>query len=214
MTWMPPSLSSLQLRLLLALRQAGIASPETLAERLGEDPRELGPMLQSLSAEAQVDYLGGRLTGWMLTESGRTLGEKLLKAELDETGSRVSVQQSYEQFRELNGPFLRVCSDWQVRKQNGVDTPNAHDDPDYDVAVLGRLSDVHRQLVVVLRSLGERLERYQWYEPAFNNALRRLNDGDRDYFTRPRKRSYHSIWFELHEDLLATLNLSRASEGI
>jgi DNA-binding MarR family transcriptional regulator len=197
----------------LALRQAGIASPEVLAERLGEDPRTLGPILQSLSDEKHIDYLDGRLTGWMLTEAGRELGEELLKAELDDTGSRAAVQVSYRQFRDLNRPFLRVCSDWQVRNIGGLDRPNAHDDSAYDDAVFKRLSEIHIQVVVVLRSLSARLERYGWYEAAFQNALQRLNDGDRDYFTKPLKRSYHSIWFELHEDLLATLNLNRASEG-
>ncbi len=170
-------------------------------------------MLQSLAGENHIEFLDGRLTGWILTESGRALGEQLLSAELDETGTRADVQHSYRRFRDLNRPFLGVCSDWQVRNIDGLDRPNAHDDPAYDRAVVKRLSELHNQVVVVLQSLSARLERYGWYEGAFDNALRRLNDGDRDYFTKPLKRSYHSIWFELHEDLLATLNLNRASEG-
>jgi hypothetical protein len=26
--------------------------------------------------------------------------------------------------------------------------------------------------------------------------------------------SYHTVWFELHEDLLSTLGIERASEGV
>jgi hypothetical protein len=36
--------------------------------------------------------------------------------------------------------------------------------------------------------------------------------GDHDWFTKPILASYHTVWFELHEDLLATLGLDRASE--
>ena len=38
-------------------------------------------------------------------------------------------------------------------------------------------------------------------------------NGALDYFTKPILPSYHTVWFELHEDLLATLSIDRASEG-
>ena len=34
-----------------------------------------------------------------------------------------------------------------------------------------------------------------------------------EWFTKPVIDSYHTVWFELHEDLLATLGIERASEG-
>ena len=37
--------------------------------------------------------------------------------------------------------------------------------------------------------------------------------GDTDWFTKPMIPSYHTVWFELHEDLLATLGIERGSEG-
>jgi hypothetical protein len=37
--------------------------------------------------------------------------------------------------------------------------------------------------------------------------------GAREWFTRPVIDSYHTVWFELHEDLLSTLGLARASEA-
>ncbi len=40
-----------------------------------------------------------------------------------------------------------------------------------------------------------------------------MTEGERDWFTKPTIDSYHSVWFELHEDLLATLGLERAKEA-
>jgi hypothetical protein len=37
--------------------------------------------------------------------------------------------------------------------------------------------------------------------------------GEGDWFTSPLVDSYHTVWFELHEDLLATLGLERAEEA-
>jgi hypothetical protein len=37
--------------------------------------------------------------------------------------------------------------------------------------------------------------------------------GDHDWFTKPMHPSYHSSWFELHEDLLVTLGRERNQEG-
>jgi pyruvate,orthophosphate dikinase len=40
----------------------------------------------------------------------------------------------------------------------------------------------------------------------------RVEAGERDWFTKPLIDSYHTVWFELHEDLLSTLGKERASE--
>ena len=42
-------------------------------------------------------------------------------------------------------------------------------------------------------------------------ALERVDKGERSWVDRPRADSFHTVWFELHEDLLATLALSRGT---
>ena len=37
--------------------------------------------------------------------------------------------------------------------------------------------------------------------------------GDTDWFTKPMLPSYHTVWFEMHEDLLSTLGIERGSES-
>ena len=43
-------------------------------------------------------------------------------------------------------------------------------------------------------------------------AILGVEAGDHQWFTRPLIDSYHTVWFELHEDLLSTLGKERASE--
>ena len=89
---------------------------------------------------------------------------------------------------------------------------NDHADPTYDTAVLERLTALNTQLAAVLTPLAAALERYSNYRRRFDVALERLSAGELSYFTKPVVSSYHTVWFELHEDLLATLNLNRAQE--
>ena len=56
------------------------------------------------------------------------------------------------------------------------------------------------------------LARYGHYGPRLQNALDRVRAGELDWFTKPMVASYHTVWFELHEDLLATLGIERGSE--
>ena len=60
--------------------------------------------------------------------------------------------------------------------------------------------------------MGELLERFARYEPRLSTAVHRVESGERDWFTKPLIDSYHTVWFELHEDLLSTLGKERASE--
>jgi hypothetical protein len=57
------------------------------------------------------------------------------------------------------------------------------------------------------------LDRYTAYGPRLTAARQRVCTGEVEFFTKPIIESYHTVWFELHEDLLATLGIERAAEG-
>jgi hypothetical protein len=65
----------------------------------------------------------------------------------------------------------------------------------------------------VLDDLASAMTRYHPYEPRFGAALAKLDAGEREWFTKPLIDSYHTVWFELHEDLLSTLGIERSQEG-
>ena len=90
---------------------------------------------------------------------------------------------------------------------------NDHSDRDYDAAILDRLEALHAEMAEVLAALSAALARYGSYAPRFAEALRRLCAGELDYLTKPMIPSYHTVWLELHEDLLATQGINRADEA-
>ena len=50
------------------------------------------------------------------------------------------------------------------------------------------------------------------YGPRLSSALAKVQGGDGEWFTKPTIDSYHTVWFELHENLLATLGIERGAE--
>ena len=119
--------------------------------------------------------------------------------------------EQYQQFRALNRPFLEVCTRWQVADLDSGRI-NDHTDPAHDAAVLERLSEIDAAIGPVCERLSALLERYGWYRPRFTSALARARDGEADAVAAPTSDSYHTVWFELHEDLLVSLGRNRADE--
>jgi len=148
-----------------------------------------------------------------LTPAGRQAHEAALAADLDERGVRSHVDACYQRFLVLNAEVLALCTDWQVRTDGGAPAINDHSDPAYDDAVVARLGAVSAEAAAVLADLAGALPRLALYASDLASAAGRVRDGDVDYLTNPRVRCFHSTWFELHEDLLATLGIDRASEG-
>ncbi|MCX7621056.1 MAG: hypothetical protein N2037_09475 [Acidimicrobiales bacterium] len=208
---MPPA-SNPELLVLLSLRLKSVAVTRVLAEHAGLPEPDVAELLARLGTEGLVRCRQGSLTGWSLLPAGRIRGEALLAAELDSTGSREVVGAAYHRFLALNAELLRVCTDWQVRTDIDDHTLNDHSDAAYDEQVISRLGQVHQQVVPVIAELSEVLDRFSGYAPRLSEALERVTNGELDWFARPLVDSYHTVWFELHENLLATLGIERASE--
>jgi len=168
--------------------------------------------LETLANDELIRHKQGAVSGWMLLPAGRALGEALLAAELNESGKRAELESAYARFLEQNQPFLALCTDWQTRKVDGELVRNDHADPDHDASVLERLTAVEASMRPLWADLGQLLERFDSYATRFATAHKRLADGDLDWFTSPMVDSYHTVWFELHEDLLASLGIERAKE--
>ncbi|MFA1541844.1 hypothetical protein [Actinomadura monticuli] len=73
-------------------------------------------------------------------------------------------------------------------------------------ATLGRLSAAG--LAAVKERLSMRLARFTGYHARFTAAVARARD-DPSWVTATDRDSAHRVWFELHEDLLATLGRPR-----
>jgi hypothetical protein len=203
---------SATLRLLHSMRLGGVTPLDDISQRSGLPPEVVEPALQSIRSAGWARTVEGHLAGWTLTSAGRAEGERLLAVELDAAGQRDQVATAHEEFVPLNIRLLEVCTAWQVVRIEGVEVPNDHSDEARDIWVLERLARLHTDARPVLKRLGTALERFSGYERRLGRALERTLAGGVEWFTRPGIDSYHTVWFELHEDLLATLGLSRSTD--
>ncbi len=205
--------STPRLLALHTLRLKGIAEADEVAAYMLVDPAPIHEVLEQLADEDLVTYRHGRIPGYLHTPEGRVVGERLVADELHDLGLEEQVRAAYDGFLEVNERFLDLCTRWQLRTVDGTPQPNRHDDTDYDRAVFDELRDIDQRVEPVLAELVSLLDRFRGHDRRRRIALERLLAGDHDYFTKPMFPSYHSMWFELHEDLLATLGTARASQG-
>jgi hypothetical protein len=194
------------------LRSFGRA--EAVAEAAGLEVADVRERLGRFEQAGLVVHRDRPLPGWQLTREGRTEGERRLAAELDDVGVRDAVAGAYARFLAVNQPLLDTCTSWQLRPVEGGTEVNDHTDPAHDAAVLAHLVTLDDAVQPVVADLAEALARFGGYGPRLSGALAKLQGGDLDWFTKPTIDSYHSVWFELHENLLATLGIDRATEPV
>jgi hypothetical protein len=123
--------------------------------------------------------------------------------------AEVSMRRSYEAFLALNRELIRVCNDWQVRP-GGV--PNDHADARYDWSVVDRLQALDERAGPVISRVGRVNARFTVYRPRLRAALQQVDAGEHEWLTSPRCDSYHTVWMQLHEDLLLALGADRNDE--
>ena len=191
--------SSFDLLTLHAVRLSGFADTAAVARRFGLDP---GAVLTSLEAGSRAGWVTtstfAELTGWSLTEAGRRENERRLEEELDRADARGAVTAVHEDFLPLNG---RVASTLTAVQLAPGDTQAREDAWQYLTAVAAELRDLESRLTAPLG-------RFAGYHARFATAVFRA-DEDSAWLSSISVDSCHRVWFELHEDLIATLGLTR-----
>jgi hypothetical protein len=198
---------------LFTVRLKGFADADAVAVATGMPLEEVEEHLQAAAAAGRAVRREGRLTGWSVTSAGREHVNEAVQAELEAAGVRDTVERAYREFLVVNPELLAVCTDWQLRMVDGKQVPNDHSDTTYDKEVVSRLRQVDDAVQPVCDALEGALERFRRYGPRLSTALTKVESGEVEWFTKPMIDSYHTVWFELHEDLLATLGIERGSEG-
>jgi hypothetical protein len=106
----------------------------------------------------------------------------------------------HERFVALDGEFKRLVTSHQL---SGA--------PEVGVDVLGALASVHGELAGVLDPAVELAPRLAPYRARFAGALEAVEAGDARYLAHPLVDSYHTVWFELHEELIHLAGLQRSA---
>jgi hypothetical protein len=189
-----------ELVVLQAVRLKGRVSRDDLAATLGEDRFDVidrlvgsgllldGPTLR-LSPEGR-----GRLEGLLADERSRADAAAVLAA--------------YDEFRSVNAEFKALVTDWQLKDGQ----PNTHEVAGYDAAVLARLDDVHRRVTPIIAAAAAQLPRLSGYSVKLQTALDNIHAGQTMWLARPLIDSYHTVWFELHEELILATGRTRETD--
>ncbi|MFX0577552.1 pyruvate, phosphate dikinase [Nocardia nepalensis] len=147
--------------------------------------------------------------GIRLTPQGREQLTQLLEHERAGVDQNV-IAAAYDEFCEFNAELKEVITAWQMKDASTV---NDHSDNAYDAAVLARLTTLHHNVAPLVERIGAIAPRLAPYTDRLSRAAERMNGGDHSWVARPIMDSYHTVWFELHEDLIGLCGLSRADEA-
>jgi hypothetical protein len=197
-----------ELLVLHTLRCIGFAELSRVADAAGLSESDAESHLIDLAVDGLVTRTPPPFAGWGLTDAGRAEDARRITGELDAADCRAAVTAAYKNFMVLNPELLDLCSAWQMRPVDGLPAPNDHADPTYDARVLDRITQLDHRLDPVCAELSARLPRFRRYRVRLTTALDRARGGDLDQVADGTT-SYHAVWFQLHEDLLATLGIPR-----
>ena len=102
----------------------------------------------------------------------------------------------------LDATFKQLVTDWQVKLIDGKRVPNDHADAAHDDAVRARLADFHPVVATLLPDILALTGRLKPFPKRLGRAAAAVASGDGTMIASPLKDSYHTIWFELHEELI------------
>ncbi|MDF3303788.1 hypothetical protein P3H15_02040 [Rhodococcus sp. T2V] len=141
-------------------------------------------------------------SGWSLTDPGKAHGERLLAADLDRRGSRTVVVQVHREFLPHNVAVADACTAWQLAELGIGEVTATLDETTTRLASAARaLADFEARLVAGT-------DRFAGYQQRFAGAVERSST-DPAWITATDRDSCHRVWFEFHEDLIASLGLAR-----
>jgi len=116
-------------------------------------------------------------------------------------------------FHQPNMALKELMVDWQIRTVDGEEVPNDHTDASWDGPVLDRLATtVHEPAVHLVQQLAQLIPRLGVYLPRLQFALDQATGGDPRFVAHPLIDSYHTAWFELHEELIHMCGRDRLTE--
>lgn len=172
----------------------GVAETETVAADNDLPESESLDVLVDLEERGLVEGEGF----WYLTDEGEAHLDDLLRQrftsdELDELANQ------YETFESLDLEFKDLANGWQQT--------DAEADRD---ELITELSAFHRDVREFFAAFPDSIRvEYEPYLADLEAALNALEDGAEEYYTGTEVESYHTVWFQLHDDLLRTLDEQR-----
>jgi pyruvate, orthophosphate dikinase len=201
----PPSDGDLTIALLIR----GAVSPDQLAEGVAAAPGEVADRIDHLLAVGIVERTGD---GVRLSSLGREHATELVAGDRAAIGDGRAAE-LLEAFHALDVRVKTIVTAWQLRAEGAEQALNDHSDAEYDAAVLADLAGLDLEAGSWLEPLATAMRRYAAYRMRLARAVDLARAGDPRFVASPRVDSYHSVWFELHEDLIRLAGRRREDEA-
>ena len=196
-------------RLLMCLRIKGFGKGDAIAEAMGASAEEVQGVLADLVARQWVEETK---VGYRLSPSGRAEADKafgLERAALDQN----IFSKLYEEFSPINDAFKQLVTRWQMRTVGDRQVRNDHTDAAYDKSVLEGFDPIHHDISDLIGTIAATAPRVGGYKQRLDLALGKIRSGDVSYIAAPDRDSYHTAWFELHQDLIGLAGTTRQKEA-
>lgn len=189
----------------LAIKKHGEAGE--VAEIIGR-PRDLvSRLLGEAAAQGRVVETGGR---YLLAPAAQMALSGEYSRYYGPLRGDAGFIQAYDHFERVNVDLKALITDWQTVELGGGRMANDHANADYDAAIIDRLSTLHERAETVLGRLAAGLPRLAVWPRRLLAALEKAEDGAIEWVSDARTPSYHTVWFEMHEDLLRILGQTRS----
>jgi pyruvate,orthophosphate dikinase len=190
---------------LQVLHVKGRATLDVLAAAVRADPTDI------VAGFVDAGLVEDSRFGFKLTEVARPRVDELYARERERAGP--VVDDVYAAFGPIDDEVKQIVTDWQMRPVGGELTTNDHTDPRYDQGVLARLRHTDARVAAALTPLTVAVPRFALYPERLGLALTSVDAGDHSMLAAPLKDSYHTVWFELHEELITLAGRTRADEA-
>ncbi|MBH1998120.1 MAG: hypothetical protein I8H96_03185 [Sphingomonadaceae bacterium] len=182
------------------------AGARAIAELVGlPEPRVSALLADAVASGRVVDTSGA----FILAPLTRVALEARYGLHFAELRANKGFEAAYLAFERVNKSLKQVITDWQTISIGGNKVANDHSDRAHDEAVIDRLGEVHEQVEPILAALAAQWPRLTFYADKLLAALEAAEDGDHEWVSDIRRDSYHTVWFELHEDLLRIMGRVR-----
>jgi pyruvate,orthophosphate dikinase len=190
-----------------ALSLLGFAAHDRIAVSLATSAETVRGVIDKVPAH----HVSHGPAGIGVAPQGRIWLQAQLNAERDRI-DQASADLVYREFMRLDADFKRLVTDWQVRVADGRMVPNDHTDTAYDDAVRRRLTAFHQETMQLIPRIHAFAPRLEPFGVRFARAAAAVSAGDGSMIASPLKDSYHTVWFELHEELIHLSGRNRATE--
>jgi hypothetical protein len=188
----------------LAIKRLGTV--EAVAELIGMPVEQVAVVLTDAVATRRAIEVNGAYT---LTPLAKVALEGRYRLHYSSLRADPGFAAAFEQFERLNHSLKHTITQWQTVEVGGVRMANDHSDESYDAAIIDRLGAIHEEVDRILTSLSRRLLRLRVYADKLLFALEAAERGDPQWVSDVRRPSYHTVWFEMHEDLLRIMGRVR-----